>query len=767
MKNQEESNDQDLSSDSDYDMCEEQSGTVCGERIEEERHSLKDDFDEHGEDMQQISEEENSDEVAGECEVSIEDCEDDDEDVVESDEENDGDNDDGDNEEYDEDMEILGRRIVEMNLFFDELRRVSRHNKGNCSFSEMRVVREIRVGFHSKFVVKCGDCRRRFKIHANQNERTAETLDINSATVIGASLIGIGYSQLEQFSSVIDVPAMCADKFKDLNDKMGKFWEETAIESMREAAEEEARLAIERGDVDPVDGIPFITVVTDATWSKRSYNKNFTALSGVGAVVGAITGKVLWLGVRNRYCVRCVRAKNQGTTPRSHPCTRNFKGPSSEMEWDTILEGFKSSVELYNLRYLKLIADGDSSTYAKLLEHRPYPDHHIEKIECTNHLFRNFRKGIEAAVKGCPRGLNKHVVDNLERIRKDIHSAIQYRKRGNTSPDETISLLKSDLSNILRHVFGDHSNCPSYIKSFCKDDRNYIPALEQCNTYEKMSTVMRKLMYCAKDLIKGETNNPAEHFNSIVAKFVGGKRVNFSLSDSYGYKAKIAAVQFNTKTALSSFYKTKFNKDAPLLARKIEQKRLRQAEQGKERRRIMKQNKIIRTPFCRVKDLGSGYGPNAQTADMSAEDFENEKTIHLEKMENHQANKILIEEQTRNKQQSNVWNEIVPKILLSRDFGNICKAKSLSLWVKEKTQRHFFETKSTKHQKESQPVALQQLGAEQNLNVRAIGLVIDKEHNYLAASPTGTVSDNDMVIEIQCPLAITNMDPNDPNVLGE
>ena len=203
------------------------------------------------------------------------------------------------------------------------------------------------------------------------------------------------------------------------------------------------------------------------------------------------------------------------------------------------------------------------------------------------------------------------------------------------------------------------------------------------------------------------------------------------------------------------------------ILRKIEHKRLRKAEQGKERRKIMKQNKIIRTPFCRVKNLGSGYGPDAQTADMSAEDFDNEKTIYLEKLKNYQANRTSVEEHTRTKQQSNLWNEIAPKVLLSRDFGNICKAKSFSLWVKEKTQRHFFETKSARHQKESQLVALQQLGAEENLDVGAVGLVIDQEHNFLAASPTGTISDTDMIVEIQCPLVITNMDPNDPNVLGE
>lgn len=675
------------------------------------------------------------------------------------------------NADEEDELEIVGRRIVDLLPFVEQLRRISLHNDGNCAFSELKIQKEIRIGFHSKIIFDCNDCNRSFRVYTNDDEKTTETIDINSSAVLGANMVGIGYSQLEQLTSVLDVPAMCNDKYKKLNDKMGEFWEETAEKCMREAAEEEARAAIARGDVDPIDGIPFITVVTDECWSKRSYNKNFTALSGVGAIVGAYTGKVLWIGVRNRYCVRCVRAKNKNVEPPPHSCTKNFTGPSSEMEWETILEGFKSSVELYNLRYLKFISDGDSSTYAKLLENKPYGDRHIEKIECTNHLHRNYRKNIEASVKGCPRGLNRHVVDNLERIRKDIYCAVEFRKKEKTSEAEKISLLKSDLNNILHHVFGDHSNCPTYIKSHCTDDRNYVPALEECNTFEKMSSIMRQLMYCAKDLIQGETNNAAEHYNSIVAKFVGGKRVNFSLSNSYKYRANAAAVQYNTKKALSAFYNAKFNQNPPELAGKLEMKRLQKTDRAKERRKILKQNKVIRVPFCRVKGngpgLGPGYGPDSQKPDLSDENFQNEKQIHFEKLAKHHKNRISVEANTRDKQKCKLWNEIVPKLVLSQDFGSICKARALAVHVKQLTQRKAVETKTKRHHNESQPVAMQQLGKEQNISFRACGLYIDDEFIFLAASPTGMVNDSDMIVEIRCPLAITNMDPNDVNVLGK
>lgn len=56
-------------------------------------------------------------------------------------------------------------------------------------------------------------------------------------------------------------------------------WKESLWEIMKSAGEEERNLAIKRGDVDS-DGIPYITVLLDGGWSKRSYGHNYNASSG-------------------------------------------------------------------------------------------------------------------------------------------------------------------------------------------------------------------------------------------------------------------------------------------------------------------------------------------------------------------------------------------------------------------------------------------------------------------------------------------------------
>lgn len=49
------------------------------------------------------------------------------------------------------------------------------------------------------------------------------------------------------------------------------------------------------------------------------------------------------------------------------------------------------ATETHTLIYSRFIADGDSSTYAKILEAHPYSNHSVEKINFKNHIgIKNF-----------------------------------------------------------------------------------------------------------------------------------------------------------------------------------------------------------------------------------------------------------------------------------------------------------------------------------------------------------------------------------------
>lgn len=134
---------------------------------------------------------------------------------------------------------------------------------------------------------------------------------------------------------------------------------------MREAHEEEKRLAIEAGDV--INDIPFITVVIDGGWAKQSYGKQYDSLSGWVVVRGARTEKVLFLAVMNKYCFRCDKAarKDPFNDPEPHTCYRNFarKKSSGQMESYAAVEAFVNSLKNYGVIYKQFVGDNDSSVY--------------------------------------------------------------------------------------------------------------------------------------------------------------------------------------------------------------------------------------------------------------------------------------------------------------------------------------------------------------------------------------------------------------------
>lgn len=78
-------------------------------------------------------------------------------------------------------------------------------------------------------------------------------------------------------------------------------------------------------------------------------------------------------------------------------CYKNWTSTSTSMESDIIVDGFKKSLEMHGVIFKRLVGDGDSSVYNKIMENKPYGNLLVEKVECKNHLLRNFSKKIKDA----------------------------------------------------------------------------------------------------------------------------------------------------------------------------------------------------------------------------------------------------------------------------------------------------------------------------------------------------------------------------------
>lgn len=76
------------------------------------------------------------------------------------------------------------------------------------------------------------------------------------------------------------MPPIHSNSYSKYQEKLFAMVKNTAWEAMKEAGKEEAKLALESGEVDE-NGIPCITVVADGAWSKRSNRTYYNAASGV------------------------------------------------------------------------------------------------------------------------------------------------------------------------------------------------------------------------------------------------------------------------------------------------------------------------------------------------------------------------------------------------------------------------------------------------------------------------------------------------------
>ena len=106
-------------------------------------------------------------------------------------------------------------------------------------------------------------------------------------------------------------------------------------------------------------------------WSKRFHKHFYNANSVVGIIANwQKTGKILYLEVRNKYCLVC--HKTAGAIMPLHTCFLNWDESSSAMETDIILKGFLRSEVQHGLRYTQFIGDGNSSVYPALICGIPY-----------------------------------------------------------------------------------------------------------------------------------------------------------------------------------------------------------------------------------------------------------------------------------------------------------------------------------------------------------------------------------------------------------
>ncbi|XP_063231175.1 uncharacterized protein LOC134535815 [Bacillus rossius redtenbacheri] len=105
---------------------------------------------------------------------------------------------------------ISGNRCVDIGHVFKQMESIKLHKK-ECTMGRYTIHSEKRSGFFSTWRFVCETCNQVQDVSSHKDD-FAE--DINNAAVWGAVSIGIGYSQLEEMFSIMDIPVMSCEKFQ-------------------------------------------------------------------------------------------------------------------------------------------------------------------------------------------------------------------------------------------------------------------------------------------------------------------------------------------------------------------------------------------------------------------------------------------------------------------------------------------------------------------------------------------------------------------------
>ena len=108
------------------------------------------------------------------------------------------------------------------------------------------------------------------------------------------------------------------------------------------------------------------------------------------------------------------------------------------------------------------------------LSSSPYgPKFHIQKIECKNHIIRNYVSKL-TELKNNTKYMKKQrdiLSPKMEKLRMAVNSSISFwTENKNHLFEERVLMLQKEIENGPKHTFGDHTFCNISEHSFCTEE---------------------------------------------------------------------------------------------------------------------------------------------------------------------------------------------------------------------------------------------------------------------------------------------------------
>ncbi|GFT22145.1 uncharacterized protein NPIL_156291 [Nephila pilipes] len=107
---------------------------------------------------------------------------------------------------------LSGKSIVNTSHFVSCIQSLNNHGPFQCSFSNMKIISEVKKGLSSGLKMKCEMCH--FRKTVWTEDPGCKKIPVNTAVVSGRMKIGGGLANLEEFLSTLDISPLSSNTYQ-------------------------------------------------------------------------------------------------------------------------------------------------------------------------------------------------------------------------------------------------------------------------------------------------------------------------------------------------------------------------------------------------------------------------------------------------------------------------------------------------------------------------------------------------------------------------
>ncbi|KAF2903225.1 hypothetical protein ILUMI_02966, partial [Ignelater luminosus] len=278
-------------------------------------------------------------------------------------------------------------------------------------------------------------------------------------------------------------------------------------------------------------------------------------------------------------------------------------------------------------------------------------------------------------------------------------------------------------------------------------EKNHIEDIKSCAAfYNKLVITVKSISQHARSLIYNLDSNVAEHFHSVIANFVGGKRIDFSKGGSYQSRCYASVVSFNSKSLPHyTLHKTLSGKYPLKIKTEFERRRSKKVKKVLEYRRKLKRTATQKHKKSCHDNEDPDYGVFSQKPNMDEVEYNSRKKEFLDNLSLTEESKAKFEKDTILQSGSSLWLEERRKLLTASNFHSVCTRRPTTSCV-NLVKRLLYSGEiicpSLRHGKENEPLALKKLEGQLNKNVSKCGMFVDEKYPFLGSSPGGIIEED-------------------------